>query len=139
MPSRNSTTKAPSYRLHKASQQAVCTIQCRDQYLGPWMNPESRFKYERLITALLAGEDPATQAPEASPADVTIAELCALYLRNHAEKHYVKDGAPTSELVNVKRAIRCLIALYAALPVKQFSPLKLKACRDRLIQDGLCR
>ena len=29
--------------------------------------------------------------------------------------------------------------LYAALPVKLFSPLKLKACRDRLIQDGLCR
>jgi len=133
---RGNSTKPPSYRLHKASQQAVCTIKGRDHYLGAWMSPESRLKYERLITAYMAGEP--APLPEASPADCTIAELCVMYLR-WAETHYVKDGAPTSELVNVKRAIRCLTGCHAALPVKQFSPLKLKACRDRLIQDGLCR
>jgi len=133
---RGNSTKPPSYRLHKASQQAVCTIKGRDHYLGAWMSPESRLKYERLITAWMAGEP--APLPEASPADCTVAELCVMYLR-WAETHYVKDGAPTSELVNVKRAIRCLTGCYAALPVNQFSPLKLKACRDRLIQDGLCR
>ena len=133
---RTCSTKPPSYRLHKASQQAVCTIKGRDHYLGAWMSPESRLKYERLITAYMAGEP--APLPEASPADCTIAELCIMYLR-WAETHYVKDGAPTSELVNVKRAIRCLTGCYAALPVKQFSPLKLKACRDKLIADGLCR
>jgi integrase len=128
--------RVPSYRLHKASQQAVVTIQGKDHYLGVWQSPESRLKYERLITQVLAGEQ--ASEPEASPGDCTIAELCVIYLR-WATTHYVKDGEPTSELVNVKRAIRVLRECYAALPVRQFSPLKLKACRDRLIADGLCR
>ncbi len=133
---RGNSTKSPSYRLHKASQQAVCTIKGKDHYLGPWMSPESKLKYHRLIMAYEAGEP--APLPEASPADCTIAELCVMYLR-WAETHYTKDGKPTSELANVKRAIRCLTGCYAALPVKHFSPLKLKACRDRLIADGLCR
>jgi len=130
------SARVPSYRLHKASQQAVVTINHKDHYLGPWMTPESRLKYERLITAWMAGD--ASTTPQESPGDVTIAELCVMFLR-WADKHYVKDDQPTSEIVNVRRAIRCLRECYAALPVKQFSPLKLKACRDRLIADGLCR
>ncbi len=133
---RGNSTKPPSYRLHKASQQAVVTIASKDHYLGPWQSPQSRLKYERLITQLLTGEP--TAVVQDDPADITIAELCVMYLR-WAETHYTKDGKPTSELVNVKRAIRCLTELYAALPVKQFSPLKLKACRNKLIADGLCR
>ena len=126
----------PKYRLHKASGQAVCTIDGHDRYLGPWQSPESRLKYERLITAWMTGEP--EPAFEASSADITIAELCVMFLRE-ADKHYVKDGKPTSEIVNVRRAIRCLRECYADLPAKQFSPLKLKACRDKLIADGLCR
>ncbi len=130
------SARVPSYRLHKASQQAVVTIDGKDHYLGPWMTPESRLKYERLITALMTGET--APASKESPADVTIAELGTMYLR-WAEHHYQKDGEPTSEITNVRRALRCLRECYAALPVKQFSPLKLKACRDKLIADGLCR
>ncbi len=134
---RGNSTKPPSYRLHKASRQAVCTIKGRDHYLGAWQSPESRLKYERLITQYLTGE-PALE-PEASPADCTIAELCLFYLRNYAEKRYTKNGKPTSEIVNVRRAIRCLTELYAALPVKQFKPDHLEACRDKLVADGLSR
>ena len=138
MPRDNSTPKPPSYRLHKASQQAVVTIKGKDHYLGPWMSPESRLKYERLITALLSGEDPATQRrslPGRCHHRGTLRRVPAEPRR----KALRQRRAPTSELTNVKRAIRCMITLYAALPVKLFSPLKLKACRDRLIQDGLCR
>jgi len=134
--SRTKSTKPPSYRLHKASKQAVVTINGKDHYLGAWESPDSRLRYERLIIAWMAGEP--APAPEASPADVTIAELCVFYLRE-AETHYQKDGVATSELSNVKRAIRCLVELYAALPAREFSPLKLKACRAKLIADGLCR
>jgi len=123
-------------QVHKASGQAVVTIAGKDHYLGSWQSPESRLKYERLITAWMAGDS--APAPEETPADVTIAELCVMFLR-WAKKHYQKDGKLTSEIVNVRRAIRCLRECYAALPVKQFSPLKLKACRDRLVADGLCR
>jgi integrase len=65
-------------------------------------------------------------------------ELCADYL-DWATEHYQKNGCPTSELQNVRRAIRCLRTLYGELPACEFSPLKLKACRDQLIADGLCR
>jgi len=133
---RGKSTKPPSYRLHKASGQAVVTIDGRDVYLGPWQSPESRLRYERAISAWMAGKD--APAPQAAPEDCTVAELCLFYLRE-AEQRYQKNGKATSELVNVKRAIRCLRELYADLPAKQFSPLKLKACRDKLIKDGLCR
>jgi len=133
---RGKSTKPPSYRLHKASKQAVCTIAHRDHYLGPWMSPESRIKYEKLISAWMAGEP--APSPEASSADLTCAELALTYLR-WAECHYVKDGQPTSELNNVKRALKGLREGFAGLPAKEFSPLKLKIVRQGFIDAGLCR
>ena len=38
--------QVPSYRLHKASGQAVVTLCGRDLYLGPHGSPESRSKYD---------------------------------------------------------------------------------------------
>lgn len=39
MPAR--TKSVPSYRLHKASRQAVVTLDGRDHYLGPWQSRAS--------------------------------------------------------------------------------------------------
>jgi integrase len=75
--------------------------------------------------------------PDAST-DLTVAELGSIFL-NWATDYYTKNGQPTSEIQNVKRAIRCLRECFAPLPAREFSPLKLKTCRDRLIADGLCR
>ena len=47
--------KAPSYRLHKPSGQAVVTIDGRDLYLGRHDTPASRAEYDRLIAEWLAG------------------------------------------------------------------------------------
>jgi integrase len=80
---------------------------------------------------------PVTIQPDAGT-DLMVAELAAQYLR-WAETYYVKDGKPTTELVNVKRAIRTLRETYASLPAKDFSPLKLKHVRQRLIDEGLAR
>ena len=44
----------PKYRLHRASGQAVVTIQGRDFYLGPWKSKASRVEYDRLIGEWLA-------------------------------------------------------------------------------------
>ncbi len=130
------STKCPSYRLHKASGQAVVTIDRKDRYLGVHGTPESRLRYERLITAWMQGEP--VPARESESSDITVAEVCIQYLR-WAEGYYVKDGKPTTELGNVKRAIKALRESYPCLPAKEFSPLKLKTVRQRFIDGGLCR
>jgi hypothetical protein len=58
----------PFYRRHKASGQAVVTLDERDLYLGRYGTPESRAEYDRLIAEWLgngrrlaasgAGSDP---------------------------------------------------------------------------------
>jgi integrase len=130
-------TRPPSYRLHKASGQAVVTIDRKDHYLGLYGTGESRLRYERLITAWMQGETAPPREPDSSN-DLTVAELCAQYLK-YASTYYTKDGEETSELQNVRRSIRALRETFASLPAKDFSPLKLEAVRDRLVADGLSR
>ncbi len=137
MSNRANSTRPPPYRLHKASGQAVVTIDRKDRYLGVHGTPESRLRYERLISAWMRGEPVPAREPESSN-DITVAEVCVQYLR-WAEGYYVKDGKETSEIHNVKRAIKALRESYASLPAKEFSPLKLKTVRQRFIDGGLCR
>ena len=55
------TRSVPKYQRHKASGQAVVTIEGRDHYLGPW---PSMLEYDRLIGQWLAREKPrAAQMP----------------------------------------------------------------------------
>jgi integrase len=135
---RTNSTKPPSYRLHKATGQAVVTINRKDHYLGKHGSPESRLRYERLISQWLQnpGTTPALEPVQST--DITVVELCAQFLR-WATTYYQKNGEETTELTNVKRAIRSLRECYPALPAKDFSPLKLDNVRERLIKDGLCR
>ena len=52
----------------------------------------------------------------------------------HAQQHYRgADGRTTDELENMRDAIRPLKELYGTLPAAEFSPLKLKALRQRLL------
>src|SRR4051794_29775592 len=101
MPS--ASPRTPSYRLHKATGQAVVTIQGHDHYLGRHGTPESLAAYDRTIAEWLArGRAPLAPAPSASasvPSDLSINEAVLAYLR-HAETYYRKDGVFTSEVAN---------------------------------------
>ena len=46
--------RTPKYRLHKAWNLAVVTIEGRDFYLGPWKSKASHIEYDRLIGEWLA-------------------------------------------------------------------------------------
>jgi hypothetical protein len=59
---KTNSTKPPSYRLHRASGQAVVTINRKDHYLGVYGMPNSRLYSERLISAWMQGET--TPAPK---------------------------------------------------------------------------
>ena len=133
--------RIPSYRYHKASDQAVVVLDGRSHYLGPWDSPESRSRYDRALAEWLAGgrrdRDPAPPSvPEPRP---SVSELILAYWR-HAEGHYRgPDGTPTEELGNIKAALRHLRALYGPTPAADFGPLALHAVRDRMVLGGLAR
>jgi integrase len=120
----------PKYRLHKASGQAFIQIRGKRIYLGKFGTEASRQEYERKLAELRVSLAGALQHRE----HLTVAELL-LAFRIHASGHYQKHGTPTKTIDNIDQAVRPLLALYAELPVREFSPLKLKAIRERMIDQ----
>ena len=49
-------TRIPSYRLHKATGQAVVVHKGRSEYLGKFGTPESRVAYDRVVAGILSAE-----------------------------------------------------------------------------------
>jgi hypothetical protein len=87
----------PKYRRHKASGQAIVTLNGHDHYLGPLKTKASLVEYDRLILEWLArgreGEPDAT--------GLTVVELVARSWR-HAKGYYRKHSRPTGELGNLR-------------------------------------
>src|SRR4051794_78492 len=75
----------PAYRLHRASGQAVVTLDRHTVYLGPFDTPASRRKYDQVIGQWLAGGRRWNPAPAAS--GPTVDELIRRYLE-HAHTYY---------------------------------------------------
>jgi integrase len=134
----------PSLRHHKPTGRGVVTINGHDRYLGRWPRdqaeapPAVRAEYDRVIAEwLAAGRRPDAVTPEKSSSSggPTVSDLILAFW-GHAEKHYRRaDGTATSELDDYRLSLRPLRELYADLPARDLSPLKLKAVRQRMI-DG---
>ncbi|MBI3467949.1 MAG: tyrosine-type recombinase/integrase [Planctomycetes bacterium] len=127
----------PSYRRHKASGQAVVTLNGRAFYLGPYGTKASKIEYDRLVgewqangRQLLGSNGPTT--------DLSVNELLVGYWR-FAQSYYHKDGKPTSHLDGIKAAIRFLKQLYGRHPAREFGPMALKTIRQKMIEAGHCR
>tara|TARA_R110002049_G_scaffold305056_1_gene500975 strand:+ start:9914 stop:10165 length:252 start_codon:yes stop_codon:yes gene_type:complete len=74
----------PSYRLHRASGNAVVTVDGRDHYLGKYDTPESLEKYARLIAErAVTGEVTTDRDPDDGA--ITVVEVLAKFWA-HAEK-----------------------------------------------------
>jgi integrase len=106
--------------------------------LGVFDSPESRTEYARVITEWeTAGRVP--PRPNAGASDVTVAEVILAYWQ-HAEGYYRHaDQTPTSELDNVRLALRPLRELYGHTRAADFDALALEAVRNKMIGDGRCR
>ena len=125
----------PKYRKHKASGQAVVTLNGRDHYLGPHGSSASKAFYDRLIAEWLI-QGRTAKAPTVEAITVTI--LAARYLR-YAKGYYLKDGKCTRVVPAIKQSIKYLRDWYGASPASEFGPLALKAVRQKMIDDGLSR
>jgi integrase len=132
------TVRSPSYRFHKARNCAVVTIAGRDHYLGAYDSAESWEKYHRLIAEHLANRNlpPAPVEPDAPP--LTITELVIAYWR-FVQAYYVKNGHPTSEQDTIRQALRFVRALYGSTPACEFTPKRLKAVRQAMIEHKITR
>jgi integrase len=130
------SSSVPKYSRHKASGQAVVTIQGRDHYLGPHGSRASKAKYNQLVGEWVAAGRPAMPTP--SPDAMTVVEVIQRYWE-FAEGHYVKDGNPTSEQDCIRAALRPLRRLYEDSPAVEFGPLALKAVQGEMIKAGLSR
>eukprot|EP00913_Durusdinium_trenchii_P028474 g26702.t1 len=119
--------RKPSYLLHKPSGQARVRIDGKDHYLGEYDSPESRDRYDELIEAWRVKRD-------VDAVSMTIDDLSIFYTE-HAKSYYVKDGAPTREVDNIRAILRRLIAKYGRLRVREFTPVRLEDFRESLIGE----
>ena len=130
----------PAYCLHKASGRAYVKIDGRRVYLGAHGSQASRDEYDRVIGEWIARSRQSAPPPaEVAVAAITVAELVNAY-RKHAADYYRRpDGTPTSEVENIRQAMRPLVRLYSRLTASEFSPLKLEALKDEMVRLGWCR
>ncbi len=128
------TNSAPKYRKHRASGQAIVTLDGRDFYLGPHGTRANRREYDRLVAEWMQN---GRQIPIAQSNDLTVTELASAYWR-FAKGYYQKNGRPTNT-AGIKIALRFLRGLYGHTPAAEFGPLAFKAVRQAMIDNGQSR
>ena len=134
------TKLPPKYRLHKASGQAVVTLNGRDIYLGPYGSAQSRELYAKLLASPAEESRPLVHPHSRSPSGgVLVIELLAAFAE-YAQAYYVdRDGNATGELNNYRTLVKRLKIFGRELLVSEFGPKRLREFRDVLIEDGLAR
>ena len=87
------TRLIPAYRKHKASGQAVVTLNGCDCYLGSYGSKASYLEYDRLIGEWMQN---GRSLPSSASHDTTVVEAIAAYVK-FVRGYYVKDGRVNSE------------------------------------------
>jgi integrase len=131
--------KAPQYRRHKGSGQALVQIGGRRIYLGKYGSPESKEKYRRLVAEALAkGKGVVHAHPQESSGGLSVKELILAYWR-FAKGYYRKNGKLTGETDNIRVALRPVRRLYGSTPARDFGPDALEVIQRKMIEDDLSR
>lgn len=129
-----STTAIPRYRKHKATGQAIVTIDGKTFYLGPYGSKRSKAQYDSVIAEWIASGRKLPE-PDQRPANspVTVVEVCAAYLK-YATDYY---GDPLQ--TRIKTALKVLRCRNGRDPVERFGPLALRGIQDWLVKQGHSR
>lgn len=127
--------RVPSLRCHKATGQGYVELSGRRFYCGVFGRRETRRRYDQLLAEWLAN---GRQRPVPAN-DIRVIELIARFMAHAAAYYRRPDGTPTSEGDNYRQALRPLRELYGSTPATDFTPLALRAVRERMIANGWCR
>jgi integrase len=130
MSTKQALTGIPSYRRHKASGQAVVTLNGVDHYLGRFNSPESRAEYDRVVNDWLARGRRLPDLDDHS--DLLTKELIRGYYT------YAAETMLDVEVEKVKAALRPVREMYGETPAAKFGPVAFQAVRKKLIDAGLC-
>jgi len=109
----------------------------RDVQQGEFGSPASRAEYDRVIAEWMANQRRLSAAPTGPR--LTVDELLVAYWEHVEADYRHADGTPTSEVHNIKLALRPLRSLYGHTSVADFDSLALEAVRDQMIRGGHAR
>lgn len=130
------TLSIPKYRHHKASRQAVVTLNGRDFYLGPYDTKTSRNEYDRLVGEWQANGRQLRS--EYAPHGISMVEVLNGY-RKFANEYYVKNGKPTGSIYGVRAVLKLLRKHCGKIQAEDFGPLALKNLQQKMIKDNRSR
>ncbi|MEM8885643.1 MAG: site-specific integrase [Planctomycetota bacterium] len=130
----NSRVHVPNLQHHKASGRARVEVAGKQYYLGEWGAPETDQAYRRFLAELFAN-DGRVPTHHGGHVALSVAELMADYW-SYVERHYVKNGKPTSEQAAIRAALRPVLDLYGDVDVAAFGPQALIACREKMVEKG---
>ncbi len=133
MPKKNAP---PSYRLHKARNSAVVTIDGKNHYLGPYGSPESKEEYARLVAERFCNGDDSPSVAAPANSSLTVNGLILVYWSKHVEVYHQKAGKPTDRQYHIRAAMRPLRKLYGSSLARDFGPRALQSVRDEIIVTG---
>ncbi len=132
-------SRDPKYRHYKPKNLAVVRIDGLDHYLGKFNSSESWEKYHRLLAERhKAPASNSAPAPTAQDAPLTVTKLAIAYYE-FAERYYVKDGKPTSQVRLIRLSLKVLRRLFGATLAKDFDGPALETCQAEFIRNELCR
>ena len=126
----------PKHGMHKSSGQGYVRIPgFKMVYTGKWGTPEADDRYNQLIAEWLGAkkEIPASWEP-VDCYDVN--DLLFDYMKWAEDYYRAEDGTQGREIGNLRIALRPLRQQFGLLPAEEFSPLKLKAYRQIMVEES---
>jgi integrase len=108
--------------------------------LGKHGTEASHEGYRRLIAEWATSPRPHPAASRSIVGvDLTVNELLVTYWDKHVVGYYTKHGRPTSEVDNIRQALRFLRRLFGSTPARAVGPQALKLVRQDMVEAGRCR
>src|SRR5262245_6590893 len=111
--------RVPSYRLHRASGQAVVTILGKDIYLGPHDSPESHQKYRQVIATFIGTGGP----PIEEGVRLTVREAAHRWQIDRRARLSPKDRHHFDTVLGIA------VDLFGNTPLRDFGPVRFQAVR----------
>lgn len=130
MPRFKSRNDIPTYRRHRASGQAVVTLEGRDFYLGKFNSPESRAEYDRVVNEWLARGRRIVEKSIGADGLLMKELIAGYYGHCVATLHEL-------EVSKVELAVRPVREMYGDIPAAKFGPVAFQAVRQKMIDDSL--
>lgn len=109
----------PRYRKHRASGQAIVTIEGRDFYLGPHGTKASHAEYDRIVGEWLVNGRRLPKTDDNS--QLTMVEFANCY-RRFAERDYRKQPSGYHQLHRIRDAVNSLTEMYGRTLTTEFDP-----------------